>query len=173
MILYLGRLTKDKGILDLVLAFSQAHRKLPFIKLLMVGSDEEDLLSTIKKQVSKDSLRYFNFTNNPEKYIAASDFLCLPSYREGFGGVVIEAAAASIPAVGSRIYGLTDAIAENESGLLFEAGNVPELTECLIDLAENKDLRLSLGKKGKERVEKYFSNKVLLKAWMKYYNTKL
>jgi len=173
VILYLGRLTKDKGILDLVLAFSQAHRKLPFIKLLMVGSDEEDLLSTIKKQVSKDSLRYFNFTNNPEKYIAASDFLCLPSYREGFGGVVIEAAAASIPAVGSRIYGLTDAIAENESGLLFEAGNVPELTECLIDLAENKDLRLSLGKKGKERVEKYFSNKVLLKAWMKYYNTKL
>ena len=172
VILYLGRLTRDKGILDLVIAFSQAHRKIPSIKLLMVGSDEDDLLKSLKKQVLKDSMHYFGFTNTPEKYIAASDILCLPSYREGFGGVVIEAAAAGIPAVGSRIYGLIDAIAENESGLLFEAGNVSELTDCLIKVAGNKQLRISLGANGKERVEKYFSNKVLLEAWTKFYNTK-
>ena len=57
----------------------------------------------------------------------AADIFCLPSYREGFGSSIIEAAACGLPAIASRIYGLTDAVKEGETGLLVNPGNVTGL----------------------------------------------
>jgi glycosyltransferase involved in cell wall biosynthesis len=69
------------------------------------------------------------------------------SFREeGFPIVIIEAAATGIPAVCSRIYGITDAIEGDKTGLLFTAGDVDELTEALLKLIQNPRLRQQLGK---------------------------
>ena len=175
VILFLGRLAADKGMLDLVLAFAKTHANRPFVRLLIVGPDEENLLADLQRVATNciDSIHHVGFTNTPQHYMAASDLLCLPSYREGFGGVVIEAAAVGIPAVGSRIYGLMDAISENKSGLLFEAKDVSALSDCLMQLVDNKQLRLRLGQNAKQRAESYFSSKVLVKAWLDYYRMKL
>ena len=175
VVLFLGRLTADKGMLDLVLAFAKTHANRPFVRLLIVGPDEENLLADLQRVATNciDSIHHVGFTDAPQHYMAASDLLCLPSYREGFGGVVIEAAAVGIPAVGSRIYGLMDAIAENKSGLLFEAKDVSALNDCLMQLVDNKQLRLRLGQNAKQRAESYFSSKVLVKAWLDYYRMKL
>ena len=175
VILFLGRLAADKGMLDLVLAFAKTHANRPFVRLLIVGPDEENLLADLQRVATNciDSIHHVGFTDTPQHYMAASDLLCLPSYREGFGGVVIEAAAVGIPAVGSRIYGLMDAIAENKSGLLFEAKDVSALNDCLMQLVDNKQLRLRLGQNAKQRAESYFSSKVLVKAWLDYYRMKL
>ena len=175
VVLFLGRLTADKGMLDLVLAFAKTHANRPFVRLLIVGPDEENLLADLQRVATNciDSIHHVGFTDTPQHYMAASDLLCLPSYREGFGGVVIEAAAVGIPAVGSRIYGLMDAIAENKSGLLFEAKDVSALNDCLMQLVDNKQLRLRLGQNAKQRAESYFSSKVLVKAWLDYYRMKL
>ena len=175
VILFLGRLAADKGMLDLVLAFAKTHANRPFVRLLIVGPDEENLLADLQRVATNciDSIHHVGFTDMPQHYMAASDLLCLPSYREGFGGVVIEAAAVGIPAVGSRIYGLMDAISENKSGLLFEAKDVSALSDCLMQLVDNKQLRLRLGQNAKQRAESYFSSKVLVKAWIDYYRMKL
>ena len=175
VILFLGRLAADKGMLDLVLAFAKTHANRPFVRLLIVGPDEENLLADLQRVATNciDSIHHVGFTDAPQHYMAASDLLCLPSYREGFGGVVIEAAAVGIPAVGSRIYGLMDAISENKSGLLFEAKDVSALSDCLMQLVDNKQLRLRLGQNAKQRAESYFSSKVLVKAWIDYYRMKL
>ena len=175
VILFLGRLAADKGMLDLVLAFAKTHANRPFVRLLIVGPDEENLLADLQRVATNciDSIHHVGFTDTPQHYMAASDLLCLPSYREGFGGVVIEAAAVGIPAVGSRIYGLMDAIAENKSGLLFEAKDVSALSDCLMQLVDNKQLRLRLGQNAKQRAESYFSSKMLVKAWLDYYTMKL
>lgn len=175
VILFLGRLAADKGLLDLASAFAKTHTNRPFVRLLIVGPDEENLLTDLQRVASHciGSIHHVGFTDTPQYYMAASDFLCLPSYREGFGGVVIEAAAVGIPAVGSRIYGLMDAISENESGLLFEAKDVSALSDCLMQLVDNKQLRLQLGQNAKQRAENYFSSKVLVKAWLDYYRMKL
>lgn len=175
VILFLGRLAADKGMLDLVLAFAKTHANRPFVRLLIVGPDEENLLADLQRVAPNciDSIHHVGFTDTPQHYMAASDLLCLPSYREGFGGVVIEAAAVGIPAVGSRIYGLMDAIAENKSGLLFEAKDVSALSDCLMQLVDNKQLRLRLGQNAKQRAESYFSSKMLVKAWLDYYTMKL
>jgi glycosyltransferase involved in cell wall biosynthesis len=171
--IYLGRLNKDKGILDLALAFSSLENKNTY--LLVVGPDEGDFVEEMKRLCGDniDQLRFVVYTTTPERFLAASNALCLPSYREGFGSVVIEAAAVGIPAVGSRIYGLMDAIAENKSGLLFEAKDVSALSDCLMQLVDNKQLRLRLGQNAKQRAESYFSSKMLVKAWLDYYTMKL
>lgn len=173
--LFLGRLARDKGILDLALAFEQLHLINPTSKLLIVGPDEDNLMPEINRIActSISSIKHIDFTDVPQEYMVAADALCLPSYREGFGGVVVEAAAAGIPAIGSRIYGLIDAIAENESGLLFDAHDVPQLFSCLQQLADDKTLRLNLGQQARRRVEKYFSSDLLAKAWLDFYSTKL
>ena len=75
----------------------------------------------------------------------AADVFCLPSYREGFGSTIIEAAACGIPAIGSKIYGITDAIIDGETGILVEKGNVHDLASAMLELAENDYLRKKMG----------------------------
>jgi glycosyltransferase involved in cell wall biosynthesis len=171
--LFLGRLTSDKGLLDLAAAFpgignSEAH-------LLVVGPDEEQIGPQMV-QLAGDSagrIHFVGFAANPEAYLAAADVLCLPSYREGFGNVVIEAAAVGIPAIGSRIYGVVDAIAENETGMLFEVRNVRELQTCLQVLCNDRELRRRLGRQARERVLAEFTSERLADAWLDYYRARL
>jgi glycosyltransferase involved in cell wall biosynthesis len=96
--------------------------------------------------------------------MAAADLLCLPSYREGFGAVVIEAAAAGLPAIGSRIYGIVDAVQDGKTGLLFEAGNVGELRERLRLLLGDAALREHLGTAARARALEEFAEERLVGA---------
>ena len=104
------------------------------------------------------------YTPAPERYIAAADLLCLPSYREGFGSVVIEAAAAGLPAIGSRIYGVVDAVVDGKTGLLFDAGNVEELGSKLRLLLGDAELRRSIGAAARERALAEFAEERLVGA---------
>lgn len=173
VILYLGRLAHDKGVADLVKAFSQISNT--HAQLLLVGPDESNMKSDLifEAQACMGRVHFVGFTSEPEKYMAAADIFCLPSYREGFGNVIIEAAAVGIPSVGSRIYGLTDAIEDNVSGLLFEAKNVDELARKLEKLIINSKLRITLGQQAKHRVENKFTSQRLSDAWLEYYLARL
>lgn len=171
--LFLGRLNIDKGVLDLANAFvrmddERAH-------LLVVGPDEGQIGSQIQKIAGRcvERVHFVAFTNQPEAYMAAADVLCLPSYREGFGSVVIEAAAAGMPAIGSRIYGVVDAIAENETGLLFEARDVAALQACLSVMASDRPRRIQLGRQAYERALSRFSSERLAEAWLDFYRARL
>ncbi|MFH1977462.1 MAG: glycosyltransferase [Pseudomonadota bacterium] len=171
--LYLGRLNRDKGLLDLASAFAGIDNA--GAHLLMVGPDEERIgpqILTIA-EINAKRVYFVGFAAKPEEYLAAADVLCLPSYREGFGNAVIEAAAVGIPAIGSRIYGLMDAIAENESGLLFEVRNVKELRNCMSALCNDKVLRIRLGRQARERVLAQFTSERLALSWLDYYQARL
>ena len=89
--------------------------------------------------------------------MAAADVFCLPSHREGFGLVLIEAGAVGLPVVASRIYGITDAVIEGETGLLHQAGNLTDLVEKLQTLIRNPLLRNMLGEAGRCRARTEFS----------------
>lgn len=171
--LYLGRLNRDKGLLDLASAFAGIDNA--GVHLLVIGPDEERIGMQMLTLAEGNARRvhFIGFTEKPEEYLAAADVLCLPSYREGFGNAVIEAAAVGIPAIGSRIYGLVDAIAENESGLLFEVRNVKELRNCMSVLCNDKLLRTRLGRQARERVLAQFTSEKLALSWLGYYRARL
>lgn len=169
--LFIGRLNRDKGILDLAVAFANVARKHKNARLLIVGVDEENLLVEIRGIISgiEKQVNFVDFTPVPEEYMAASDVLCLPSYREGFGNVIVEAAAVGIPTIGSRIYGINDAVVDGETGLLFDARNIAAIELCLENTLVNKQLRIDLGVAAHKRVCEYFSSQKLSEAWLKYY----
>jgi glycosyltransferase involved in cell wall biosynthesis len=146
-LLYMGRMTKEKGVPDLLGAFTQLRTEFKHIHLLLVGPDEEELLTDRKE----DRLHVVGYTRQAEAYMAAADIICLPSYREGFGSVLIEGAACGLPAVASRIYGVTDAVVENVTGLLHPAGNIVSLTDTLRLLASNERFRKELGNRAYKR----------------------
>ncbi len=99
--------------------------------------------------------------------------LCLPSYREGFGSVVIEAAAAGLPAVASRIYGITDAVVEGKTGLLFRPGNSADLSVQLGVLLKDERLRTALGNAARDRALGMFAESRLTAALADFYRSLL
>jgi len=170
--IYLGRLKKDKGILILAEAFAVVQAELPDAVLMYIGPDEELLESELKKLAgtAANNMRFISFTKSPERYLATADLFCLPSYREGFGSVVIEAAACGVPAIGANIYGVSDAIEEGETGLLVQAGSVDELASTMTELLSDSVKRERMGARARERVQQEFTSDVVTKALMLEYS---
>lgn len=122
----MGRLNPEKGLIDLAHAFARLKEKYKGIHLIVAGPDEDDIGRRMSG-ICKEGLHIVGVTYEPERFMSASDVFVLPSYREGFGLSIIEAASVGIPAIGSKIYGITDAIVDGETGLLFEPGDVDSL----------------------------------------------
>ena len=169
--LFLGRLSLDKGVYDLVQAFLHLAESVGPIELWMVGPDEDGLLTDLQKNSSGCGfpIRWLGKTLEPEKYMASADVLVLPSYREGFGSVIIEAAACGNPAIAYRIDGVIDAIVDGVTGVLVEVGSVHALSNAMETLSRDVKLRTRLGRQARERAEKHFCSQTITAAWMKHY----
>lgn len=167
--IYLGRLNQDKGILDLARAFAKIQNSKSF--LLIVGQDEGDFVEKINIiNIHKSSqVKFVNFTSKPEDYLAASDVLCLPSYREGFGNVIIEAAAMGIPAIASNIYGISDAIINEQTGLLHAPGNIKSIFDAMEYLSTKPKLVKKYGDAAMKRVKAEFDANTMSKYWCNFY----
>lgn len=162
---FVGRIARDKGIQELLLAFGRLVLDKYDCHLLLIGPLDEEcggesfLISTAPQAAKK--IHFVGYTDQPERYLAITDLLCLPSYREGFGTVVIEAAAMGIATVGTRIYGLSDAILDGETGVLVPPRDVDALHEALSSLLDNPDQIARLGKAAYERARRLFDTKLL------------
>jgi glycosyltransferase involved in cell wall biosynthesis len=161
VILFLGRLNRDKGMLDLAAAFVEVAGKHADAVLVLVGAEENVPFARIQEVCGEcqSQLRRVSYTPNPEHYMAMADIFCLPSYREGFGQVIIEAAAAGVPAVATKIYGITDAVADQATGLLYPAGDIEALGQALLRLIENPGYRRQLGEAAQARARSQFSSR--------------
>lgn len=173
-ILYLGRVTRDKGIIELIEAFkllqSEFREK---VQLLLVGPREQQLdplpEKTLHEIENNKGIISVGFTNTPENYFYVCDVFTLPSYREGFGTVILEAAAMEKPSIGTNIYGVSDAIANGETGFLCKLHDVNDLYLKIKLLIQNKELREKLGKNGRIRVVKDFDQDILTNATITEY----
>lgn len=167
--LFIGRLTRDKGVLDLIRAFNKVSEGLPSLSLLLVGPDEEGMEREINRLSGSDTrIRILGKTQSPENFMAAADFLCLPSYREGFGSVVIEAAASGLPAMVSSIYGLTDAVQNGVSGQLHAPKDVEAIAELLQKFTNETKWRQRLGQNARRRALEQFSAEYVVEAQMRF-----
>ena len=158
VVTFIGRLSIDKGIMELVSAFNELQKKYQHLHLVLIGPCEEKNIETeLVSWVRIPRLHYLGLTKIPEKYLAISSLLCLPSYREGFGTVVIEAAAMKVPTLGTEIYGLIDAIQNRSTGILVEPRNSEKLKAALEELITNEEYCKLLGEQAFNRCQKEFS----------------
>lgn len=168
--LYLGRINKDKGVDDLINAY-QKIEKLHKAFLILVGPIEENY---IKEKIEKNKkIIYVGETQEPQKWFPVADILCLPSYREGFGSVIIEAASCNIPALGSDIYGITDAIKENDTGFFHKVGNIRDLKNKMLFVLKNKKILKVYGKRARKRVEKKYEENLFGQKFLEFINLKI
>ncbi len=173
--LFLGRVNKDKGVDDLIEVFHKSFKNLTDSYLLFVGpyekennpiSDENE-----KIMMGHANIKFLGMKNDPVPYLAMADFLVLPSFREGFGTVVIEAAGMEIPTLGRKIPGLVDSILHQESGLLFDS--IQEFEEQLVKLFREPLFCKKLGKSARPHALKYFDSKILAKSQLDFYRNRI
>lgn len=168
---FIARKTLGKGAVDILRAFALVRAAEPNAKLLYVGPDEDGVTARLRKtncELFHDVVEVGQVTNH-EVYLAITDVLCLPSYREGFGSIVIDAAALGVPAIGSRIPGLVDAIVDGETGLLCAAGDIDELARTMIRFIEDRKLQQIMGNRARQRVHDFFTADKLYGALKDFY----
>lgn len=132
---FVGRVTRDKGVNELLEAFRRILSQGKKIGIFMVGPSEID--ETIDAMlydwsVHQSVIRYTGYTNRVEKYMAASDCYILPSYREGFGLGVVEAEAMSLPVIVTDIPGPVDAMLAGETGVVIRKADVDSLEQAML-----------------------------------------
>lgn len=164
-LLFVGRLTTEKGVPDLIEAFRRLVPYHPNLRLMLVGPDEGGM----ERQWSGvEGLVFVGYTQVVQEYMAAADVLCLPSYREGFGLVLVEAGACGLPVVASHIYGATDAVVDGETGLLHAPGDVNDLTSKLKPLIATPDLCELLSTNGRQRALREFTRDYVVGLYATY-----
>lgn len=173
--LYLGRLNRDKGVLDLASAFVQLVGKHPKAELWVVGPDEADYFQQMQTLLGRAAshIKRVDYTPTPERFMQAADLFCMPSYREGFGSSVIEAAACGVPTLASRIYGLTDAVVEGKTGWMHKAGDIQEVKQQLDRLFANPAKLAPKGEAARRYVETFFAEEILTDEMINLYKNRL
>ena len=171
VILFLGRLNRDKGTLELAQAFNDIARCREGVVLVWVGAEEEVSFERLQALCAehKHKMRRVAYTTTPEHYMAMADIFCLPSHREGFGQVIIEAGACGLPTVASRIYGITDAVEDGITGCLTPVGDVSALFEALLNLIDAPDLRTTMGQAARQRASQVFASDAITEGWQALY----
>lgn len=175
VIVFVGRVQRDKGIAELVAAFSALRARDMNVELVVVGPLELDrapVPGEVQSELAGNPhIHLVGFSLLPEKYLGIADVLCLPSYREGFGSVVIEAAAMGVPAVACRVTGLVDAVRDGETGLLVPARDPVSLADALQELLSSVEMRERMGRAAQERAVREFDAQIahqrLLESYQK------
>ena len=172
--IFIGRVTRDKGVELLIEAFSLFTEE--SVRLLIIGPMETELDPLDSKCLDimhLDERIYFSncFIKDVRPYLLLSNCLVLPSYREGFPNVVLQAGALGKPSIVSNINGSNEIISENFNGYIHTSGNVLELYRCMRLAYKNKLTLNSLGLNARLNIEEKYSNDILWSELEKRYLT--
>lgn len=139
--IFIGRVVKDKGINELVEAFVKLNTKYNNTRLLLVGSIEQELDPLLPKTLSEinsnPAIEAIGRKNDVRPWLLASDVLVLPSYREGFPNVVIEAGAMGLPSIVTDINGSREIIIDGKNGIVIPPKNSESLYKAM-ELVNNE-----------------------------------
>lgn len=174
LILYSGRIRKDKGINELIMAFDELSKSHQNIHLLLQGKyDDFDPLTNNSLEIIKSHERISEagWQRNIENYYAAADIFAFPSHREGFGNVALEASAMGLPVIGFNVIGCRESISNNYSGILCDELNIESFKIELENLILKPELRIELGRNGRKRIVEEFDSKIIWRELLDRYNS--
>ncbi len=153
LVLFVGRLHREKGLHELAEAFRRALPDAPHLRLLIAGPDEGGIageLERILDGVAEAEVRP-TFVEEPRRLMAAADIFCLPSHREAFGAVVVEAATVGTPSIVSDVYGLEDTVVPEVTGTNVPVRDPAALAEALVALGTDAARRRAMGAAARRR----------------------
>lgn len=152
----------DKGVNEMVAAFVKIAEEYSHAYLLIVGQTaEKDPVypATLKTIKNHPRIRNIGWQKEPERYLAAMDIFVLPTYREGFGVVNIEAGAMQLPVISTDVPGPQESIIHLKTGLLVPARTVEPLARAMKRLLDEPELARRLGLAGRQRVQECYEQK--------------
>lgn len=172
---FVGRLVGDKGVNELVEAFDRLCRERNDVRLHLVGPREEqfDPLTPATVQLIANNDRIIEHGRQPDvrPFLAASDVFILPSYREGFPNVVLEAGAMGLPCIVSSVNGATDAIRDGVNGLIIPKRDNDALYTAMSRLATEEDTRQSMASLARSMVKESFNRPDVWQATLEMYQS--
>ena len=170
---FVGRVVRDKGIHELVEAFVKLNKEYPHTRLVLVGRPEAELdpLNEETQQIieSNKAIEAVGEQDDVRPWLAASDVLVFPSYREGFPNVVIEAGAMGLPSIVTNINGCNEIIIPGENGVIIPPRDADALYEAMKDICENDEKRVYLTKNAREMVASRFDCHIVRRALYDFY----
>lgn len=164
---FVGRLVKDKGVVELADAWESVSRKHPNAWLLIIGPWEpRDPVpqATREKLESGSQIAFAGEQEEMAPFYSAMDLVALPTYREGFPNVPLEAAAMQLPSVVTQVTGCVDAVVHGVTGTIVPPRDVASLADAISAYVENGELRRRHGNSGRERVLREFEPKAVWNA---------
>lgn len=164
---YVGRINADKGINELITAFTNISKEKEDAYLALVGMiDDTNPITPENMKIAEENPRIVMTGNVPKEevypHMAMFDVLTHPTYREGFGKVLQEAMGVNIPIITTDVPGPSEVIENNVSGILCKVQDPEDLCKKMELLYNDAELRESFRKAGKERAEKYFDRPIML-----------
>jgi glycosyltransferase involved in cell wall biosynthesis len=161
---FVGRIVRDKGVVELTGAWRELRERYPHLHLILVGPFEpQDPVPEETERLLREDprVRLAGMDWNTPPLYAAMDLVALPTYREGFPNVPLEAAAMRLPVVATRIPGCVDAVADGVTGLLVPPRDPAALRDALSRYLDHPELRLLHGAAGRERVLREYRQEAL------------
>jgi glycosyltransferase involved in cell wall biosynthesis len=163
-VLFLGRFDEKKGIFDLARAVPNVLEVLPDTVLVLAGDGrQEEVRKLVRELGVEKQVRLPGWLDGEAKEaaLAAASVLVLPSYHEGLPVSLLEAMAAGVPVVATRVGGIPELLREGECGVLVEPGDVVALATALVEVLKRKELRERLREKAFARVREAYSEEVV------------
>ncbi|HZR58093.1 MAG TPA: sugar transferase [Terriglobales bacterium] len=170
---FVGRFVKDKGIRQLVEAAQEIRKSRPELRLLLVGDFEQGdpVEPAIRRFIeTAPEVTRPGFVADTAPYYGLMDVLVLPTYREGFPGVPLEAQASGVPVVTTMATGARDSVIDGETGILVPVGDAKALAAAIDRLLTDTQLRESMGRAGRMRMQQDFRPEVIWNEQVKMYN---
>lgn len=174
---FVGRLVKDKGINELISAFSDLRSPFPTPqspKLLLIGPFEKERDPISKESEaeieSNPAIIATGFQDDVRPFLAISDVFVFPSYREGFPNVVMQAGAMGLPAIVTDINGCNEIVVEGKNGLIIPPKHTDVLKQAMLKLLNDVGLRQELAANAREMIVSRYEQQVVWEALLNEYN---
>lgn len=171
--IFVGRIVSDKGINELISAFSEIQESKANIKLLLVGPYEQELdplkEETLNQINANKSIFSVGYQDEVRSYFAISDCLVFPSYREGFPNVVMQAGAMGLPSIVSDINGCNEIIEDTKNGYIIPVRDKEAVKETLIRILENQEEYSKMQQNAREMIVSRFDQKIMWESILQEY----
>lgn len=173
LVLHVGRLIEQKNHLGILSIFQVILKHIPTAKLLLVGAGPLQPLieNTIAKRGLSHAVRLLGLRDDVPSLMSKCDVFLFPSLHEGFGLVALEANAASLPVVGTKIPGLIEAVQDGETAVLHDVEDIEGMAESVIRILKDRQYSQQLKDAGRTRVKNNYSTEVSAKRLMEIYNS--